>query len=91
VIELIVAVAVAAAAELPAKRKLATNRLKIAFKKSRMLVPPPSFARLLGRQSGISDVNPDLDWPAAERLANAEFESVSSASACTGLPRRRKL
>jgi hypothetical protein len=32
VIELIVAVAVAAAAGVPAKRKLATNVLKIAFK-----------------------------------------------------------
>jgi hypothetical protein len=47
-IELIVAVAVAAAAGVPAKRKLATNILKIAFKKSRMLAPPPSSARLLG-------------------------------------------
>ena len=48
-IELIVAVAVAAAAGVPAKRKLAMNRLKIAFKKSRMLAPFPSSAHLLGR------------------------------------------
>ena len=57
-IELIVAVAVAAVAGVPAKRKLATNILKNAFKKSRMLVSSPSSARLPGGQSGISDVNP---------------------------------
>jgi hypothetical protein len=47
-IELIVAVAVAAAAEVPAKRKLATKTLKIAFKKSRMLAPHPSSAGIRG-------------------------------------------
>jgi hypothetical protein len=47
-IELIVAVAVAAVAGVPAKRKLVTNILKIAFKKRRMLAPSPSSARLLG-------------------------------------------
>jgi hypothetical protein len=47
-IELIAAVAVAAVAGVPAKRKLATNIIKIAFKKSRMLAPSPSSAGLLG-------------------------------------------
>ena len=47
-IELIVAVAVAAAAGVPAKTQLAANKLKIAFKKSRMRAPVPSSAPLLG-------------------------------------------
>jgi hypothetical protein len=88
-IELTVAVAVAAVAGVPAKRKLATNILKIAFKKSRMLAPSPSSTRLLGVIRNFR-CDSNLDWhrhrAASKRKVRVRFEAhlfVPSASEIT--------